>query len=197
MIKTNRLEFSHDGKITHFFPDFLHLICGLLRPQKGEIIIENQSLTQLSAAALDRFRGQKIGIIFQENHFVRALSVTENLSLAQNLAGQKTDRNHIFSLLKTLQIYEKRDRRPHQLSLGEQQRVAIARALVNRPALILADEPTSALDDENANEVMQLIENQSVMYDSTLLVVTHDNRLKSRFEKKILLENLTKKSSEA
>jgi ABC-type lipoprotein export system ATPase subunit len=216
MLKTNALQFAHDTKTTLYFPDiqcetgehwlilgdsgsgkttFLHLLAGLLRPKQGEVLIENQSIDQLSQAKLDQFRGQKIGIIFQQNHFVRALSVFENLSLAQNLAGLKTDRDRIFSLLKNLNLEEKNRRRPHELSQGEQQRVAIARALINQPSIILADEPTSALDDKNAEEVLQLLENQALTSNSTLLIVTHDGRLKSHFSKKIILENIQKQAA--
>lgn len=210
-LSTTTLEYSHDGKNTLHFPDIkclagehwlllgqsgsgkttlLHLLGGLLRPKSGSIEVAETPLASFSAAALDRFRGQKIGIVFQQSHFVRALTVEENLALAQNLAGKKTDRDLIFSFLKKLNIAEKSRRRPNELSQGEQQRVAIARALVNRPAVILADEPTSALDDKNAAEVIQLLENQAVELGSTLLVVTHDGRLKDRFSKKILLDDL-------
>jgi ABC-type lipoprotein export system ATPase subunit len=216
MLETRILQYSHEPKTTLHFPDircetgdhwlilgnsgsgkttFLHLLAGLLRPKNGEVLIDNQSISTLSQAKLDAFRGQKIGIIFQQNHFVRALSVFENLSLAQNLAGLKTDRDRIFSLLKNLNLEEKNRRRPHELSQGEQQRVAIARALINQPSLILADEPTSALDDKNADEVLQLLENQAIASNSTLLIVTHDGRLKSHFAKKIVLENLQKSTN--
>lgn len=211
MIETLGLQFSHDGKNLLKFPDFacsagehclllgqsgsgkttlLHLLAGLLRPTKGDIFIEKTALGKMPQAAIDQFRGQKIGIVFQQSHFIQALTVEENLLLAQQLAGLKPDRAHISALLKTLDISEKAHRLPKNLSVGEQQRAAIARALVNRPAVILADEPTSALDDKNAEEVIQLIENQALVTGSTLLIVTHDGRLKSHFSKKITLENL-------
>ncbi len=212
MIQTNDLQFSHDGKNWLKFPGFscetgehflllgqsgsgkttlLHLLAGLLKPSKGEIFIEKKSIGGMAQAALDQFRGQKIGIVFQQNHFIQALTVEENLILAQQLSGLKTDRAHIFSLLKNLNIAEKAQKLPRHLSIGEQQRAAIARALVNRPAVLLADEPTSALDDKNAAEVIQLIERQALATGSTLLIVTHDGRLKSHFSKKITLENQT------
>ncbi len=208
MIETNRLEFSHDGRGRLRFPDvgcaagehwlllgqsgsgkttLLHLLAGLLHPSNGEVRIGGQRLADLRPAALDRFRGQKVGIVFQQSHFIAALTVEENLLLAQKLAGLRADRAHVLSLLKTLGLSEKARRLPRNLSVGEQQRVAIARALANRPAVLLADEPTSALDDRNAAEVVQLIENQAIATGATLLVVTHDGRLKGRFSKQISL----------
>ena len=208
MLKTSNLEYTYDNQNSLRFPDFecqtgeswlllgnsgsgkttlLHLLGGLRTPQKGDVTIANTALKSLSGTALDRFRGQNIGIIFQQSHFVRALTVGENLALAQQLAGEKVDKQRIQSLLDRLNIGHKFHSKTTSLSQGEQQRVAIARALVNRPAVILADEPTSALDDKNTNEVIQLLEETAAEVNATLLVVTHDARLKERFENTILL----------
>jgi len=115
------------------------------------------------------------------------LTVGENLQLAQKLAGVPQDKNRIETLLNRLNIGNKINSKPHNLSQGEQQRVSIARALVNGPDLILADEPTSALDDKNTHEVIKLLENQAEEENATLLIVTHDGRLKEYFKKQILL----------
>ncbi len=208
MLQTADLEYSYDQKTTLAFPDIecrkgehwlllgqsgsgkttlLHLLGGLLSPRGGSVRVADTDVTRLSAHALDQFRGRNIGIIFQQSHFVRALTVEENLALAQQLAGLPIDERRIRELLEHLNVLHKLKSKPRDLSVGEQQRVAIARALINRPAIILADEPTSALDDINCEEVIHLIEREANEEGATLLVVTHDNRLKERFDNQILL----------
>ncbi len=165
----------------------LQLISGIRSSQAGNVWVDNTQINTLSQAKRDQFRGQHIGMIYQSSHFVRSLSVIENLVLAQSFAGQSVDRNKLKSLLDKLNILSKASQKTYTLSQGEQQRVAIARALVNSPVLILADEPTSALDDENTNAVFDLLVNQANEVNATLIVVTHDNRLKSKLDKRIEL----------
>lgn len=173
---------SGTGKTT-----LLHLLGGLRSPQVGSVEVAGVDLGSLSRARLDHFRGQKIGIIFQTPHFVRALTVGENLALTQRLAGLPADPDRIQDLLDHLNIGHKRQSKTDRLSAGEKQRVAIARALINKPAVLLADEPTSALDDDNCARVIELIEQQASEEGATLLVVTHDKRLKDQFENHIYL----------
>jgi putative ABC transport system ATP-binding protein len=208
MLETRHLQFSYDGKKTLDFPDItsargeqwlllgqsgsgkttlLHLLGGLLSPKKGSIKINDKDISILRGAALDHFRGQNIGIIFQTAHFVRALTVEENLLLAQELAGNKRDKSMVHNFLQKLNLSHKLKSRPDELSVGEAQRVNVARALINKPSVILADEPTSALDDRNAEEVIQLLETQAKEVNSTLLIVTHDGRLKNYFRNQIQL----------
>jgi putative ABC transport system ATP-binding protein len=173
---------SGSGKTT-----LLHLIGGLMQAQEGRVLLNDVDITTLSTKDLDRFRGKNLGIIFQKHHFVAALNVEENLLLAQQLAGEKASKTKVVALLNSLNLVERRKEKPYTLSQGEQQRVAIARALMNNPKVILADEPTSALDDANCEEVIQLLENQAKNHNATLLIVTHDNRLKTRFKNQIIL----------
>ena len=208
MLATKNLKYTYNGSTALSFPDIeckkgerwlligqsgtgkttlLHLLGGLRTAKEGDVIVNGTSLKGLGQAALDRFRGQNIGIVFQKTHFVRALTVEENLLLAQSLAGQAMDKDRIRLLLDRLNVGHKLKSKPDQLSIGEQQRVAIARALVNKPAVILADEPTSALDDVNCNEVVELLEQQAAEENATLLIVTHDGRLKEKFENQITL----------
>lgn len=208
MLQTKDLKFTYDGKNLLDFPDIncqrgeqwlligqsgsgkttlLHLLGGLRKPKNGDVIIDGKNIRQLSSSALDEFRGKKIGIVFQKPHFVRALTVVENLELAQQLAGSKVDRNYIVTLLEKLNVGHKLHSKTDNLSEGEKQRVAIARALVNRPAVILADEPTSALDDKNCQEVISLLETQAEEANATLLIVTHDGRLKDLVKNQIQL----------
>lgn len=211
MLQTQNLRFSYTRQSTLSFPNLnclkgehwlllgqsgsgkttlLHLLGGLLRPTSGNIIIDNQYLNELPDSKLDYFRGQHIGIIFQTPHFVQALNVEENLLLAQHLAGKKTDKKRATELLEQLNLGHKGKSKANNLSQGEQQRVVIARALINNPSIILADEPTSALDDINCHQVMDLLENQAKEQNATLLIVTHDQRLKERFSKQITLKGI-------
>lgn len=208
MLRTKDLTFTYDGKQIMEFQDMecqrgeswlllgnsgsgkttlLHLIGGLLDPTSGVITVAEKDITNLHGAKKDKFRGQNIGIIFQKAHFIRSVSVEENLMIAQNLAGLKPNKNRIKEILEHLNVGHKQRALTRQLSTGEQQRVAIARALVNKPNIILADEPTSALDDENCDQVISLIEEVSKEVEATLLIVTHDTRLKERFTNQIHL----------
>lgn len=159
----------------------LHLISGLLTPTEGKITLGDTAITHISPAARDAFRGKHIGIIFQTLHLVQALTVYENLVLASTLAGVEVDRQYIQHLLDNLGLSAKANSYPHTLSHGQAQRVAIARALVNKPSVILADEPTSALDDAHCDDVITLLQNQAEQAKATLIIATHDARVKQRF----------------
>lgn len=208
MLQTKALQYSYAGSHQLQFPDIdckkgehwlllgqsgsgkttlLHLLGGLLSPKGGVVNIDGTNIANLKGSALDRFRGQRVGIIFQKAHFVKSLTVEENLLLAQQLAGAPASKTRIRELLERLNVGHKHRSKPDRLSAGEQQRVAIARALINQPAIILADEPTSALDDVNCNEVIHLLEEQAAAVSATLLVVTHDSRLKVAFRNQIHL----------
>ena len=164
----------------------LHLIAGLRKLQSGSIRLGELALENMKGQ-LDEFRGQKVGVVFQQAHLVRSLNVEENLLAAQYFAKIKQDKNAISQLLDRLGLADKGKAKPHQLSQGEQQRIAIARVLLRRPQLILADEPTASLDDKNAEEVAQLLREQSEALNASLLIVTHDARLKKLFPQQILL----------
>ena len=174
---------SGSGKTT-----LLHLLAGLAAPTTGQINIAGQALAALPAAQLDRFRGRHIGIVPQRLHLVPALTVDENLYLARYLAGLTQDDELIKQTLERLEIADKNRRRPAHLSQGEAQRVAIARAVINQPKLILADEPTSALDDKSCQQVIELLLQQAQSCGATLLIATHDGRVKERFDQHHYLE---------
>jgi putative ABC transport system ATP-binding protein len=208
MIAVNNIKYNYSGSNSIEFPDFsfnqgehalilgqsgcgkttlLHLICGILKPKSGTVTIDGQNLANLSGAQLDKFRGKKIGIIFQTPHFADALTVKENLNLTQYLAGRPKNDAEIKSILEDLSISHKLKSSVKALSQGEKQRVTIARALINNPTLILADEPTSALDDKNCEAVVNLLKSQAQKQNATLLIVTHDNRLNQMFNQKLIL----------
>jgi putative ABC transport system ATP-binding protein len=174
---------SGSGKTT-----LLHLIAGLLRPTRGVIAVAGRELGRLSPRAVDRLRGQQIGIVFQTLHLIGALSVADNLRLAGYLAGRTPEPARIARALDGVGLGARARARPHELSQGEAQRVAIARALINGPRLILADEPTSALDDGNCERVLAVLEEQAGAHGATLVIASHDGRIAGRFDRRLELE---------
>jgi len=173
---------SGSGKTT-----FLNLVAGLLAPSEGEIEVGGQALARLQGAALDRWRGRNVGIVPQKLHLVSSLNVLENLLLAPFLAGLPTDQARAESLLEKLDLKERSRAKPDQLSHGQAQRVAIARAVMNQPKLLLADEPTANLDDVNCEQALDLLQSQAGACGATLIVATHDQRARTRFEKRLEL----------
>jgi putative ABC transport system ATP-binding protein len=173
---------SGSGKST-----LLSILSGLLTPSAGSIEVGGRDLRQLGAGARDRFRGRHIGIVMQRLHLIGALNVRDNLRLAQTLAGLPNDDARIGKVLESLGIADKAGRKPRELSMGEAQRVAIARAVLNRPELILADEPTSALDDHHCEAALEQLLRQADDNAATLIIATHDARIKARFRNRLEL----------
>ena len=211
MIRVSNLAFRYSPSVALRFPDFsvargqhflllgdsgsgkttlLHLVGGLLRNYEGSVSVDNTELATLSETALDAFRGQKIGFVFQRNHLLSALSVEQNLMMSPYLAGLPIDTGRITDVLATLGLADKRNSRVTTLSQGQAQRVAIARAVLNKPAIIFADEPTSALDDKNCDRVISLLLEAASQHESTLIIATHDQRLKSHLTHQIQLTAL-------
>lgn len=206
MLKTHSLSFQYPSGPAFRFPDLqvdsekailvlgksgkgkttlLHLLAGLLDPKSGSVIVGDVDLASLSGRKRDEFRGQNIGLIFQEAQFVKSISVMQNLQLARTFSGLDADIDFANQLLDELGIKDKGNDRPSQLSVGERQRASIARALITRPKLVLADEPTSALDDDNCRGVAEMLEKTVVGHGATLVVVTHDQRLKDRIKNSV------------
>jgi len=169
------LGLSGSGKTT-----LLHILAGILRPSAGNVSIAGQDLTALKPSDLDRFRGQRIGIVLQRLHLMPSLTVMNNLLLAQYLAGLAQDSARVREVLASLDVADKVDAYPHELSFGQAQRAAVARAVVNRPKLLLADEPTSNLDDARCAQAYGLLESQARACGATLVIATHDQRIKAR-----------------
>lgn len=167
---------SGSGKTT-----LLHILTGILKPQSGKVIMNDTAIYELSAKALDQFRGRHIGIVFQKPHLIKSLTVNENLLLAQNFAHLPENQERINEVLESLAIADKKKAFPNELSQGQLQRVSIARAVINKPELLIADEPTSSLDDRNAHAVLELLLQQSALNQATLVVATHDKRVKDAF----------------
>lgn len=173
---------SGSGKTT-----LLYALAGVLKPLSGEITLGTQAITSLSGSALDSFRGKHIGIIYQTLHMAAPLSVLENILLVQYAAGVPQDAAKAEKLLASLGLLDHRHKKPEELSVGQQQRVAIARAAINSPKLILGDEPTSALDDESYDAVMKLLLDTAKNSGASLVIATHDARIKKHFSKTITL----------
>lgn len=209
MIRTKDLTFKYDkGDAVFKFPDIelgenenllilgksgigkttlLHLLAGLLPPMDGNIEIHNVPIHKLSNKQLDRFRGQHIGLVFQNNHAIQSLNVIENLKARLFFAKKSISKTVINNLLEHLDIAECTNKKIRELSEGQLQRLGIAMSIVHRPQLILADEPTSSLDDDNCNRVIQLLIEQANVNNANLIVITHDQRIKPLFTKKLEL----------
>ena len=157
----------------------VNLMSGLLRPSSGTIFFENVDFSSLSDRELDDLRSNNFGLIFQRLHLIGHLDVEQNLKLASKVSNAK----NILSLIKYLGLEDKKKQLAKDLSVGEAQRVAIARAVANNPKVIFADEPTSALDDHNTIKVMELLFDQTQKNKSTLLVASHDDRIKKYFSR--------------
>ena len=161
----------------------LNVIAGIAPVMSGEVRINGELLGAMGESARDRFRGANIGLIMQRLHLIGALSVEANLKLAQSLAGRTVDATRIQAVLTSLGVAHKTASKPREISQGEAQRVAIARAVINHPPLIIADEPTSALDDASCEAAIGLLMEQAMQHGATLLVATHDARIKARFSR--------------
>lgn len=201
MLKTTDLNFSYSKDARFDFPNMdvkagesllilgssgvgkttlLHILAGLLKPIQGEVIVDDQSIYDLSLTKLDAFRGAHISVVFQKPHFISSISAVENLKLVQKFGDRKNESQRAQSIMEQLDIGHRSNARTYQMSQGEQQRLSIARAVINTPKLILADEPTSALDDNNCEIVFNLLSAQAKASNAALIIVTHDQRLKDK-----------------
>lgn len=208
MLSTQKLTFSYSPQVAFRFPDIqasvdsptlivgnsgkgkttlLHLLGMLLSPQSGTIEIDGQNIAGFSNEEITRYRAEKIGIVFQQPHFVSSLNVLDNLLISNYLGNKKQDTQKAKKLANELGFEHLLNNKINRLSGGEQQRVGIARALMNEPKILLADEPTSSLDDENCERVINLLTQQTQAVGAALIIVTHDGRLKERFAKRVEL----------
>jgi len=181
---------SGSGKTT-----FLHLLAGILSPDDGLIELEGQNTVDLNSADKDSLRAGTIGYVFQSFNLLQGFSCIENLKLAMSF-GSNYDESYAEGLLEKVGLAHRLSYKPSQLSIGQQQRVALARALVNKPKLVLADEPTGNLDSKNANNAINLLCELCQETDTALLVVSHDERVVSNFERQIDWNEINNPDSE-
>lgn len=166
----------------------LNILGGLLAPETGNVLVNDVDLFTLSNNKRDNYRGQQIGFVFQTPHFIKSLSVNDNLKFSQYMSS-KVNQPKIDMLLKNVDLLNLKNSKIQDLSEGEKQRISIIRALVNQPSIIFADEPTSALDDDSSYKVVDLLTNLSQKNNTTLVIVTHDKRIKDKFSNQINLND--------
>lgn len=203
MIRTQQLAYSYKAAPTLRFADidvpqggvlllrgasgsgkstWLALAAGLLAASSGDITVAGQPLKTLGKVAGDAWRAQTIGFLPQKLHLSAALSVHDNLAMAQWAAGQSQDEGRIAEALAALDVQALASRKPSQLSGGQAQRVALARAVLLKPKVILADEPTASLDDDSAAASLALLRATAAREGATLVIATHDARVKTFFK---------------
>lgn len=168
---------SGSGKST-----LLNVIGGLETIDSGEIIINGIDISKLNPKELTKYRRDLLGFIFQFYNIIPNLTVKENIEVCEYLSKESLDMNE---LLNGLGLYEHKDKFPSQLSGGQQQRTAIARALIKNPRLLLCDEPTGALDYTTSKEILELMQSINEKYKTTMLIVTHNDAIKSMSHKVI------------
>src|SRR5205823_10914143 len=154
----------------------LNLLGGVDRPTTGRILIDGQDLTGMSERSLETHRLLRVGFVFQFFNLIPSITAIENLELPMVMAGvpEAECRSRAQALLALVGLEAKGQKRPEELSGGEQQRVAVSLALANDPALILADEPTGNLDSTNAIAIASLLRSLATDYGKTVIMVSHD-----------------------
>lgn len=175
---------SGSGKST-----LLQILGGLDRPSGGKLYIEDKSIFDLSNNELCRLRRQRIGFVFQAYNLLEEHTVKENILMPLHLDGRDIEPEFLNELVEALEISDKLDRYPDQLSGGEQQRVAIARALASKPAILLADEPTGNLDPKTGDQVLRHLKALAARFHQTILLVTHDMEIAAMADRVIRLHN--------
>ncbi|MBR2639520.1 MAG: ABC transporter ATP-binding protein [Oscillospiraceae bacterium] len=175
---------SGSGKST-----LLQILGGLDRPSGGKLFIEDKSIFDLSNNELCRLRRQRIGFVFQAYNLLEEHTVKENILMPLHLDGRDIEPEFLNELVEALEISDKLDRYPDQLSGGEQQRVAIARALASKPAILLADEPTGNLDPKTGDQVLRHLKALAARFHQTILLVTHDMEIAGMADRVIRLHN--------
>lgn len=167
----------------------LMVMAGLERPDSGQVLVQNTDISALSEDDLARFRGQRIGIVFQSFHLMPTMTALENVALPLELAGRKKAFGHARDELAAVGLKDRFNHYPMQLSGGEQQRVAIARAIAPNPAILVADEPTGNLDGATGQTIIDLLFQLKNERHSTLVLVTHDTGLAALCDRTIRLRS--------
>jgi putative ABC transport system ATP-binding protein len=173
---------SGSGKST-----LLSLLAGLDTPTEGDVVLAGTALGQLDEDGRARVRGEHVGFVFQSFQLLPSLTAVENVMLPMELAGARDAEPRARDILKQVGLGERLGHYPRQLSGGEQQRVALARAFVSKPRVLFADEPTGNLDTTTGNAVVDLLFDLNAQSGTTLILVTHDERLAARCHRQLRL----------
>ena len=174
-LKVSRGEFlAITGKSGCGKSTLINILGGLDSPDQGQVIINGEDITKIDDRRLTLFRRDRVGIIFQFFNLLPILSLEENIALPHLLrTGSNTHWDKIDRLLREVDLYERRNHKPHELSGGELQRAAICRALINDPEIILADEPTGNLDSASGKQILEILRKLREKQGKTILLVTH------------------------
>ena len=175
---------SGSGKST-----LLHILGGVDRPTSGKVFLEGQDVFEQDENHLAIFRRRQVGLIYQFYNLIPVLNVRDNITLPVLLDGRKVDEERLSELIRELNLSDRENHLPNQLSGGQQQLVSIGRALMNAPALLLADEPTGNLDSRNSQEIVALLKKANRQYAQTLIVITHDENIALQADRIISLED--------
>lgn len=169
----------------------LHIIGTLDKANSGRLIIDGTEVSQLNDKALAAFRNQKIGFVFQFHHLLPEFTAIENICIPAYIGGmgKKEATEKAMQLLEYLNLTERKDHKPSQLSGGEQQRVAVARALINNPAVVLADEPSGNLDSKSAEELHKLFFRLRDELGQTFVIVTHNPELAAMSDRTVAIKD--------
>ncbi len=177
---------SGSGKST-----LMNQIGALDRPTSGRVVIDGVNISELSSAQLAEIRNQKIGFVFQSFNLINRISAVENVEIPLLVTSMspKHRRERAIAMLEQMGLGNKVNKRPNQLSGGEQQRVAVARALANDPKIILGDEPTGNLDTKNTEHVMEILEQFHRDVGKTLVLITHNMEVANRAKRIISIRD--------
>ncbi|MCW8832622.1 MAG: ATP-binding cassette domain-containing protein [Colwellia sp.] len=175
---------SGSGKTT-----LLSLLAGLDLPSQGEVYLKNKPLHQLNEEERSQVRAEHVGFIFQQFLLVNSLTALENVMLPAELANNANAKQEAQALLAEVGLSDRANHFPSQLSGGEQQRVAIARAFITKPDILFADEPTGNLDKQTSNHIADLLFDLNKLYDTTLVLVTHDLSLAKRCQRSVEMKS--------
>ena len=169
----------------------LHIIGTLDRADHGSLLIDGTEVNKLNDKAMAEFRNRNIGFVFQFHHLLPEFTALENICIPAYIGGRPKDEamKHALELLDYLNLTDRKDHKPSELSGGEQQRVAVARALINRPAVVLADEPSGNLDSKSAQELHQLFFRLRDQFKQTFVIVTHNPELAAMSDRTITIKD--------
>lgn len=175
---------SGSGKST-----LMHILGALDKPTKGQVFIEEEEISNKKISGLFKLRGRKVGFVFQGFNLIPSMTALENVMLAIDYSGRKTDaKREAEEILSKVGLSRRSNHTPNKLSGGEQQRVAVARALVNKPAIVLADEPTGELDTETSLEIIKALKGLN-KDGQTFVIVTHNPEVANVCNRKIHLRD--------